>query len=344
MGLSIGPRRRSRWPLIVVVGLGVVAGLAFWRQGAWPAALTLSLPRRLATPAGAAVATAPLTTRATAVARRAGVPAYTAELYLADTERAAETEGAAWTQTNARTAVLSYTVEEGDTLWNIAAQFGLDVDTLRWSNPDLERNPDLLPVGTELVILPVSGVYHTVAEGDTVESVAARYGVAEADIINYPLNQLRFPYTLTPGQQIIVPHGRKEINLPPPSPAEGYPLAWPVVGTVTQGYSAGHRALDIGAAYGARVYASEAGTVIRADWARTGYGFTVIIDHGQNRRTLYSHLKGALVTAGQQVARGEVIGEIGSTGNSTGPHVHFEVRESGKRLDPAAFLPPGSPR
>ncbi|MFQ5612546.1 MAG: peptidoglycan DD-metalloendopeptidase family protein [Anaerolineae bacterium] len=345
MGLHIGPRRRSWWPLAVIIAIGALVGLTAWQRHWVPEEITALLPgARPQTEPGIADEGAPTATIAEARAApvEPRVSAYTADLYLTGAETG--DDGLAWSQSASRTAVLSYLVKEGDTLWSIAAEYEIDVDTLRWSNPDLERNPDLLPVGMELVILPVNGVYHIAGEGDSVEALAERYGVSEADIINYPLNQLRSPYTLHPGQKIIVPHGRKDVTLPPPAPSAGYPLAWPLVGTITQGYEARHRGLDIGAPYGAKVFAADAGTVVHAAWARTGYGFTVIIDHGGERQTLYSHLKGALVTPGQQVARGEAIGKVGSTGNSTGPHVHFEVREGKQRLDPVAFLPPGGPQ
>ncbi|GAB4536324.1 MAG: hypothetical protein Kow0063_21660 [Anaerolineae bacterium] len=249
-----------------------------------------------------------------------------------------------WAEREGRQEIVTYLVQPGDTLWNIALEFDLDVDTLRWSNPDLERNPDLLPVGMELVILPVPGVYHTVQAGETVSSIAQRYGVAEADILNYPLNKLDDPAALREGQHLVIPHGRKELVRPTPQPSPESPFAWPLVGRITQPFYDGHRAIDIGAPYGSPVYAARAGTVTRSGWARTGYGYTVIIDHGQGLVSLYSHMKGQWVQPGEWVERGQLIGEVGSTGNSSGPHVHFEVRVNGERVNPLDYLPPGEPR
>jgi len=260
--------------------------------------------------------------------------AYTADLY----KETADDGEIPWANAGGRTKVGTYIVEEGDTLWSIAAQFELDIDTLRWSNPELERNPDVLSLGTELNILPVQGVYHIVAAGDTVADIAARYGVAEADVTDYPPNELYPPYKLETGQGVIVPFGRKELNVPQPLPAEDSPLAWPVSGPITQGYSADHRAIDIGGLYGTTVYAADGGEVIYADWAQTGYGYTLIIDHGDGLETWYSHLKGTLLQSGV-VERGDPIGEMGSTGNSSGPHVHFEVRVNGEQVDPLEYLP-----
>ena len=249
-----------------------------------------------------------------------------------------------WAESGGRAEIITYTVQSGDALWNIAAEFGMDVDTLRWSNPDLERNPDLLPVGMELAILPVPGVYHTVQAGETLSAIAQRYGVAEADIVNYPLNELSEAGELQAGQKLVVPHGHKELVRPTPGPSPGSPFAWPLVGRITQLFSDGHRAIDIGAPYGSPVYAGRAGQVVRSGWARTGYGFTVIIDHGEGLVSLYSHMKGEWVNVGDWVERGQLIGEVGSTGNSSGPHVHFEVRVDGERMDPLEYLPPGEPR
>ncbi|RME71970.1 MAG: LysM peptidoglycan-binding domain-containing protein [Chloroflexi bacterium] len=263
--------------------------------------------------------------------------AYTSALY------SAEQEGVPWPNAGGRTRIETYTVQEGDTLWSIAAQYGLDIDTLRWSNPELERNPDILSVGMELRILPVIGVYHVVEAGDTVATIAQEYGVSEEDITAYPPNGLYPPYNLKPGQGIIVPFGRKNPNLPPPDPALDFPLAWPVAGVVTQPFGPDHPALDIGAPYGSTVYAAAEGKVIRAGWLPTGYGYSIIIDHGDGLQTWYNHLKGTLIGVGSYVSRGDPIAEVGSTGHSTGPHVHFEVRVNGERVDPRDYLPP-SPR
>ncbi|MFQ5577818.1 MAG: peptidoglycan DD-metalloendopeptidase family protein [Anaerolineae bacterium] len=337
MGLSIGPEPKKR-PLYLIVALIVAAcGLALtWRlQNRLPALLQAQLqPAPPQTPAGPSPGEVKLVYSTVVSANN---PALTAGLYLDDAEHS---DNSGWARAGGRTAIVTYTVQAGDTLWSIAGRFGLDVDTLRWSNPDLERNPDLLSVGAHLTILPVAGAYHTVRAGETLASIAAQYGVAEVDLTNYPLNSLLPPFNLRVGDRLIIPNGRKNVTIPPPNPDLDFPLAWPLVGRITQGYTGQHLALDIGAPYGAEVYAAAAGTVIHAQWARTGYGFTVIIDHGSSRQTLYSHLKGALVQAGQQVARGEVIGAVGSTGNSTGPHVHFEVREDGQRVNPLLYLKP----
>jgi murein DD-endopeptidase MepM/ murein hydrolase activator NlpD len=259
--------------------------------------------------------------------------AFTADLY------SNQEEGIPWPNAGGRTQVEIYTVEDGDTLWSIAAQFDLTLDTLRWSNPALERNPDVLAVGTELVILPVEGVYHIVESGDEIETIAAQYGVAEEAITEYPPNALYPPYHLTPGQGLIVPFGNKDPTLPKPALYPELPLAWPVAGHVTGGFEPDHPALDIGAPYGSTVYAADAGTITYAGWATDGYGYTLVIDHGDGRETWYNHLKGTLLQAGGFVFRGDPIAEVGSTGHSSGPHVHFELRLDGEPVDPTGYLP-----
>ncbi|GAB4514306.1 MAG: hypothetical protein Kow0047_26080 [Anaerolineae bacterium] len=241
-----------------------------------------------------------------------------------------------------RLDVITYTIQPGDTLWSIARKYDIDIDTLRWSNPEIERNPDRIWDGQQVIIPPGRGALVTVKPGDTIESLAQAWGVAPIDILSAPFNRLSGPEDLRPGMRLFIPNGKKDLTrwLRKPSPAPGYDFMWPIVGRITQGYSAGHRAIDIGSVYGAPIYASRAGVVVHAAWARTGYGYTVIIDHGHGMTTLYSHMKGAWVHVGDRVSQGQLIGEVGSTGRSTGPHVHFEIRVNGQRVNPLSYLPP----
>ncbi len=265
--------------------------------------------------------------------------AYTAALYTSTGK-----DTIPWPNIEGRTRVEIYTVQSGDSLWGIASKFGLDIDTLRWSNPELERNPDELAVNTKLRILPVLGVYHDVEAGDTIESVAAKYGVAAQDISGYPPNAMFPPYKLKVGTGVIVPFGRKGGTLPKPALSPEATLAWPIVGSITTDFSPEHEAFDIGAPYGSVVYAAAAGTITYASWATDGYGYTVVIDHGNGLETWYNHLKGTLLSTGAYVERGTPVGEVGSTGHSTGPHVHFEVRVNGRRVNPLEYLPGSTPQ
>ena len=246
--------------------------------------------------------------------------------------------------------ISTYVVEFGDTISDIALRFGLAPETIMWSNPSLGDNPDLLRVGQELVILPVDGVYHQVGEEDTIEGIATTYKVEPEAIINYALNELDPDEpTIQPGQWVVVPGGTKPY-VPRTVTAYSGPVSedatkgtgifgWPASGSITQGYWAAHPGLDIAGWLGAPITASDSGHVVAAGWDDTGYGYFVVIDHGNGFQTLYAHLQAYYVDAGNDVAKGEVIAEMGSTGNSTGPHLHFEIRQGTIQRNPYGFLP-----
>ncbi|NLT74448.1 MAG: peptidoglycan DD-metalloendopeptidase family protein [Chloroflexi bacterium] len=249
-----------------------------------------------------------------------------------------------------RTTVTVYTVQAGDTLLQIAQQFGLQGTTILYANESLAGQNDTLSIGQELYILPVDGAYHTVAQGESLESIAAKYKVESDEVALYPGNSLTEPYTLTAGQKLIIPGGVKPYV---PKQVQTYPsvgtatqsgvtgtgqLAWPMSGRLSQGYWQGHRAIDIAASRGTPIMAADGGTVVAAHTA-TGYGRMVVVDHGNGYQTLYAHMDAFFVEVGQAVEKGDLLGKCGSTGNSTGPHLHFEVRSGGSLLNPFNFLP-----
>ena len=108
---------------------------------------------------------------------------------------------------------------------------------------------------------------------------------------------------------------------------------------ITQGYWGGHQAIDVAAWAGAPVTAADSGHVVYAGWDDTGYGYTVVIDHGNGFQSLYAHFQAYYVEVGDNVAKGQQLGEMGSTGNSTGPHLHFEIRQGTIQRNPVGFLP-----
>jgi len=251
-----------------------------------------------------------------------------------------------------RDKITEYKVQEGDTVSSIAEKFGVSTDTIRWQN-DL-ASKDSIKVGQTLEILPVTGVAHKVKKGDTVYSIAKYYDTEAQGIVDFPFNSFVNDETfeLAIGQTIVVPEGIK------PSQVLWQPLArvkqttpdagsvtasgvfvWPTGGTITQRFAWYHKGVDIANKAAPSVLAADSGTVVVAGWPDgTGYGNRVVIDHGNGYKTLYAHLSRINVVAGQTVVRGNVIGQMGSTGRSTGTHLHFEVIRNGVYLDPLSVL------
>jgi murein DD-endopeptidase MepM/ murein hydrolase activator NlpD len=242
-----------------------------------------------------------------------------------------------------------YKVQPGDNVQSIAAAYGLKPETILWSNPAIEDQPDLLKIDQEIVILPIDGAYHEVKQGDTLASIAKFYKVDIANITDVQWNNLQPPdYTITPGMKLIVKDGVKpyvpkvvtSYTGPIPAGAHGTgQFRWPVIGYITQDYWSGHRAIDIAVPLNTAVYAADSGLVTFAGWTDVGYGFLVRINHGNGFETLYAHNTTIVVSVGQQVERGQLIAYSGSTGHSTGPHVHFEIRLNDIPVNPRIYLP-----
>ena len=257
-------------------------------------------------------------------------------------------------QPRARAGIQTYTVQAGDTVLGIAEKFSLQPETLQWANPDLEANPDMLSIGDQITILPQDGVLHTVRPGDTLAALASTYSVDVAEIVGNELNRL--PNANTPlivGQQLVIaggtkPYARREVvgittsvmDVPAGAEVGSGNFGWPASGSISQRYWGGHPALDISGRLGAAVTAADGGfvTVAGGGW-NAGYGNHVIIDHGNGFATLYAHLNSIFVSAGENVSAGQQIGTLGNTGNSTGPHLHFEIRYQGAPRNPYNFLP-----
>jgi murein DD-endopeptidase MepM/ murein hydrolase activator NlpD len=249
--------------------------------------------------------------------------------------------------------IATYTVQEGDTVTTIAYQFDLSPETIMWSNPNIEENPHWLQVGQEITILPTNGVYHQVGSSDTIEKIASTYKVDPLTIIDYPLNHIDpLEPTVTAGEWVVVPGGSKPFvptvvrgvntyqgEIPTHALAGSGIFAWPLSGRISQGYWSVHRAIDIESPVGSPVAAADSGFVTAAGWDDTGYGYFVIIDHGNGLQTMYAHLNAYYVEAGDNVYAGQTIGEVGTTGRASGPHLHFEVREGSLQLNPSQFLP-----
>lgn len=251
--------------------------------------------------------------------------------------------------------VISHVVQEGETLSTIAERYGLDVSTILWENKLTEKSP--IKPGQELKILPVNGVRHQVARGETIYSIGKKYGLDESGaqlIVDYPFNEFRNDETfeLATGQWLVVPEGVPPRTTTAPAVARrlvtitadaGNVTATgsfirPASGMISQGYSFYHKAVDISNRGGGPILAADGGTVIASSWDGSGYGNRVMIDHGNGFITLYGHMSALQVQAGQRVNRGDVIGQMGSTGRSTGVHLHFEIRQGGVYLSPLVQL------
>jgi murein DD-endopeptidase MepM/ murein hydrolase activator NlpD len=246
----------------------------------------------------------------------------------------------------------AYTVQAGDTVLGIAEKFGLKPETIQWSNPGLELNADLIRPGDTLQILPIDGAIHTVTSGDTLGGIASKYKVTVEDIAGYGGNGLAdTSAALTIGMKLVIPNGTKtQVNqqavayssgaAPANAKIGGGNFSWPASGSINQRYWSGHAAIDVGAWTGAPVTAADGGYVaVAAGGWNAGYGNHVIIDHGNGFVTLYAHLNSIFVKPGESVASGQQIGSVGNTGNSTGPHLHFELRYQGVPRNPLNYLP-----
>lgn len=249
-----------------------------------------------------------------------------------------------------RDKVVTYTVEKGDTVSTIAKKFDISTDTIRWEN---NLKNDDITVGDELRILPVTGMLHKVSKGDTVYTIAKKYDTNPQAIVDFPFNEFANPetFSLVEGQMIIVPDGvkpqekttivRRQYIAQGPVSLSGAGFTWPVHGLVSQFASWYHMALDITSPIGTPIVTAQTGQVILASnggW-EGGYGTYIIVEGSDGTQTLYAHMSGLNVSAGDSVAAGKtVIGWIGMTGRTTGPHVHFEIRKGGALVNPLPYL------
>lgn len=268
------------------------------------------------------------------------------------------------TVADGRDLVRTYKVKAGDTLTGIASKFGISMMTIWWAN-DLQSK-DALHVGQALSIPPVTGLVVTVTASDTLDSLAQRYDVDPTDIL---VENKLTDRNLVVGQVLVIP-GAAGKGIPTPKPVSkpsngssgggiisrgtsrgpttytGGRLLWPVVGGgnyISQYFRFGHYAIDIAADYGSEVRAAVGGTVIFAGWKGNGGGYQVWISHGSNLYTTYNHMSAVSVGYGQSVGAGQQVGQIGQSGDATGPHLHFEVWRGpiwngGTRVNPLAYL------
>jgi hypothetical protein len=264
-------------------------------------------------------------------------------------------------------------VQPGDNLFDIAEKYNLEPETLLWGNYEvLQDNPQFLSPGQELKILPVNGVYYQWNAGENLQKVAEFFGVAPDVIVQWPGNHLD-PYeidvgnpAIADGTWLVIPGGERETrDWGPPAISRTNPASaayygagycgqvyegiigtggfiWPTVQTTISGYEYDpdvHPAIDIAGSEGNAVFAADGGVVVFAGGSNAGYGNLIVIDHGNGWQSAYAHLLNVNVLCGQSVTQGTLIGTVGNTGNSSGAHLHFELRsELYGKVNPLDYL------
>lgn len=272
-----------------------------------------------------------------------------------------------------RRSAEEYIVRGGDTLSTIAEYYGISAESILWANN--MGATDIIKPNQKLAIPPSDGVLIKVSGGDTLASLAEKYSANEQSIADF--NWLDYPFTLSVGEELFIPDGRMPAPPRPviasttpsfyvsnqysvtPTTTAGDPnvgrfISWPVAGgagAISQYYSYYHRAIDIASKAAPNIVAAAPGTVIFAGcygtcpplgqtWGGSNYAWSVQIDHGNGYSTWYAHLQNIYVRSGQSVGRGEAIGQMGSTGRSTGIHLHFELRRGtayGTQVNPLGY-------
>jgi murein DD-endopeptidase MepM/ murein hydrolase activator NlpD len=274
-----------------------------------------------------------------------------------------------------RRSVEEYIVKNGDTISSIASYYQISTESILWAN-DMNKN-DYIKPGDVLDIPPGNGVVITVKSGDTLASLAKKYDAVEQAIADD--NWLEYPFTLTKGQVLFIPDGSMPVvtvakptyasnyttgssytvtNVGTADPNVGKFLSWPVqggAGVISQYYRGYyHRGVDIASRALPNIVAPASGTIIFAGCAPgcycpalgstyggSGYAWSIQIDHGNGYTTWYGHLSNIYVRSGQSVTKGQVIGKMGSTGRSTGPHLHWELRRGtayGTDINPLVYM------
>lgn len=247
-----------------------------------------------------------------------------------------------------------YVLRSGDDLSVLALDMGRDVGLMGCVTTSALQPLSGLHSGQTIHVPAAHYRCHWAAAGQTVREIAQRYDVAVDTILETAWNRLTdADAPLAAGRRVLVPHaGTVDLSAlratAPDQLAGGQPAEWPYGdghfiwpvegGAISQGFSARHKALDIAVPIGTPVRAADNGIVVKSGYSTVGYGGRVIIDHQIDYTTLYAHLTQALVQEGDVVVKGQIIGYVGSTGNSTGPHLHFELRDFGYLIDPRPLL------
>jgi len=348
-------KRNIQWPEILSWGATVVV----------VAVLLLVLFNKLQLPGE--VEASPVDENPTAMAFPLPTLQATSSANVIDVDRAANIDTTI--PEGVRQSIIKYTIQEGDTIFGISKEFGLKPESILWANYDYfyDDPTTALTIGAVLTIPPTDGILYTWKEGDDLAKIADKYDVSETSIVSWPSNHLDITDpTIQKDAFVMIPGGTRELKswiqtvaYAPRSgatrvvsgpggceaPSSGYVgstgFIWPTGSNYISGFdfTSYHLGVDIAAALGTPVMASDSGTVVYSGWNDTGYGYMVMIDHNNGYATLYGHLSSVSVACGSNVLQGSIIGLAGSTGNSTGAHLHFEVRLNGAFVNPHYVLP-----
>lgn len=346
----------------IYVAAVIVMVLAVWGIGSLIAHGTMASPE------------ATLTPTSTPISLPSGIstPVFTTDGQAGGVVRLPEIQFTNASEVEQRYEVIKYTVQEGDTIFGVAEKFGLNPETVLWANRYTYGDDFAgLSIGWELEILPVDGTYHKWDQGEGLNGVASFYGVSPDDIVNYPGNELD-PQTvgdysspnIEPGTMLVIPNGVRPAVawiVARDAPASGNSalgpgacggivygdigtgtFTWPTSATWLSGYEYNppvHNGLDFDGDFGSPIYAADSGVVVYSGWSNRGYGNLIVIDHAGGWQSFYAHLmEGTLIPCGSNVQKGQLIAAMGSTGNSSGPHLHFELRLNGYPVNPWQFL------
>ncbi len=294
----------------------------------------------------------------------ANMPYFEAEVDETFLER--DTETLTIAPTRPRSEPIEYTVQAGDAVFSIASKYNITPETVLYSNYNvLNDDPHSLSPDQILLIPPTNGILYEWEEGDTIEEVAQEFSAEMDDILNWTGNDLDLTNPeIEPGKLVMVPGGERALNQSfyirtiyaegksgvyttiggaceigdVYNPGSGY-FIWPADNHYLSGndFWSGHLAIDIAAGTGAPIYAADSGVIVFAGWY-SSYGNMVMIDHQNGYHTVYAHLNNINFSCGTIVYQGQIVGNAGSTGNSTGPHLHFEIRYMGAFVNPWDYL------
>lgn len=254
--------------------------------------------------------------------------------------------GPANAETRAPPGFRWHTLQSGETLSSVAESNGVGLTAMVGANPDIS-SLDRLPLGFDLLIPPSQGLVITLQSGESVLDLMTSYGVGAAEVAR--ANGLVSPFDVMPGMLLFLPDvvPTEALARLQKVREEENRYVWPIQGRLTSyfgprnlgmGTSSFHRGIDVAANWGTPVGASRAGTITYAGWSSQGYGNLVKIRHAGGAETWYGHFSSIAVSVGEYVNQGAVVGYIGSTGISTGPHLHFELYEAGRAIDPLGTL------